>query len=345
MMDQYAGRTSFQSSASNFGGGVGIQQLPTDANSQLLEQMNTLGGFSGGGNSSTGNNPFVTTANPLSVNTTVNKMTGRPEKKRKVQFEEVQSQFSFNNYQEDGRLMAKNTGTERLDLGAAKADTWTTEANQIYDLVRLLFPDSQKPDSESVANAVDAMLTARLLFEQSTGRNAAFPFAGSGGENVQLELRDFFDDEEGGLQLMAQKMQFLAELAQLRNSNVRDALTEVLQTAKKDKLNQDEEGGEDSISKRVGLFVASALEKQMNAQGAEVGVLGTTVISYPRTVQILAGYGDLHRQSLVDLVSASGMGDHLTMPQFMKLTNDPEGHNVRRFVEEFLAEFVALDGE
>ena len=81
MMDQYAGRTSFQSSASNFGGGVGIQQLPTDANSQLLEQMNTLGGFSGGGNSSTGNNPFVTTANPMSVNTTVNKMTGRPGKK------------------------------------------------------------------------------------------------------------------------------------------------------------------------------------------------------------------------------------------------------------------------
>ena len=81
MRDQYTGRTSFQSSASNFGGGVGIQQLPTDANSQLLEQMNTLGGFSGGGNSSTGNNPFVTTANSLSVNTTVNKMTGRTKKK------------------------------------------------------------------------------------------------------------------------------------------------------------------------------------------------------------------------------------------------------------------------
>ena len=123
MMDQYAGRTSFQSSASNFGGGVGIQQLPTDASSQLLEQMNTLGGFSGGGNSSTGNNPFVTAANPLSVNTTVNKMTGRPGKKRKVQFEGLKSQFSFNNYQEDERLMAKNTRTERLDLGAAKADT------------------------------------------------------------------------------------------------------------------------------------------------------------------------------------------------------------------------------
>ena len=140
-------------------------------------------------------------------------------------------------------------------------------------------------------------------------------------------------------------MQFLAELAQLRNSNVRGALAKVLQAAMKDKLNQDEEGGEDSISKRVGLFVASALEKQMNAQGAEVGVLGTTVISYPRTVQILAGYGDLHRQSLVDLVSASGMGDHLTFPQLLKFTNNPEGREVRRFVEEFLAEFVALDGK
>ena len=72
----------------------------------------------------------------------------------------------------------------------------------------LLFPESQKPDSESVANAFDAMLTAQFLFEQSTDRNAAYPFAASGGENVQLELRDFFDDEEGGLQLMAQKCSF-----------------------------------------------------------------------------------------------------------------------------------------
>ena len=87
MMDQYTGRTSSQSSASNFGGGVGIQQLPNDANSQLLEQLRTLGGLSFGGSSSAGNNPFVTTANPLSVNTTVNTMTGRPVKKRKVQFE------------------------------------------------------------------------------------------------------------------------------------------------------------------------------------------------------------------------------------------------------------------
>ena len=42
----------------------------------------------------------------------------------------------------------------------------------------------------------------------------------------------------------------------------------MLQAAKNDDLNQDEEGGKDSISKRVGSFVARALEKQMNAQGA-----------------------------------------------------------------------------
>ena len=38
-MEQYDGHTSVQSSASNFGGAVGIQQLPNDANSQLLEQI------------------------------------------------------------------------------------------------------------------------------------------------------------------------------------------------------------------------------------------------------------------------------------------------------------------
>ena len=321
------------------------QQLPTDASSQLLEQMNTLGGFSGGGNSSTGNNPFVTIANPLSVNTSVTKMTGKPaKKKRKVQFGGVQSSFSFINYQEDERSRKKNKGMEQLDLGSAKADSWTAEAKQCYDLVHLLFPKSLKPESESVANAVDVMLTAQFHFGQSTERNAVYPFAERDGENVQFELRDFFDDEEGGLHLMAQKMQYLAELAQLRNSNVRDELAKVLQTAEKDNLNQDEEGGKDSISKRVGLFVARKLEKQMNAQGAREGVLGTSVISYPRTVQILAGYGDLHRESLLGLVEESGMADHLTFHQQLKLTNEPEGREVRRFAEEFFAEFVALDG-
>ena len=85
-------------------------------------------------------------------------MTGRPRKKRKVQFKEVQSQFSFNNFQEDESTVAKNIGTERLDLGAANAGVWTTEAKQCYDLVHFLFPESQKPDSESVANAFDVMM-------------------------------------------------------------------------------------------------------------------------------------------------------------------------------------------
>ena len=150
MMEQYVGHTSFQSSASHFGGGVGIQQLPNDANSQLLEQMRTLGGLSFGGSSSAGNNLFVTTAKPLSANTTVNTMTERPRKKRKVQFKEVQSQFSFNDFQEDESTVTKNIGMERLDLGAANADNWTPEAKQCYDLVHILFPASQKPDSEFV---------------------------------------------------------------------------------------------------------------------------------------------------------------------------------------------------
>ena len=81
----------------------------------------------------------------------------------------------------------------------------------------------------------------------------------------------------------------------------------------------------------------------MNAQGVEMGVLGTTTISYPRTVQILSGCEDLQRESLIELVAKSGMGDHLTMPQLLKFTNDPEGREVRRFVEGFLAEFVALE--
>ena len=128
MREQHGGHTTVQSSASNSGGMVGIQQLPNDANSQLLEQMGTLGGLSFGGSSSAGNNLFVTTAKPLSANTTVNTMTERPRKKQKVQFKEVQSQFSFNDFQEDESTVTKNTGTGGLNLGAANADTWTTEA-------------------------------------------------------------------------------------------------------------------------------------------------------------------------------------------------------------------------
>ena len=56
---------------------MGIQQLPNDANSKLLEQMGTLGGLSFGGSSSAGNNLSVTTAEPLSANTTVNTMVER----------------------------------------------------------------------------------------------------------------------------------------------------------------------------------------------------------------------------------------------------------------------------
>ena len=74
-----------------------------------------------------------------------------------------------------------------------------------------------------------------------------------------------------------------------------------------------------------------------------MGVMGNAVISYPRTVQILAGYEDLQRESLIALVSNSGMGDHLTMHQQVQLLENPEGHEVRRFVEGFLAEFVAMD--
>jgi hypothetical protein len=201
MLEQHGGHTSVQSSASNFGGAVGIQQLPNDANSQLLEQMRTLGRLSFGGSSSAGNNLFVTTAKPLSANTTVNTMAERPRKKQKVQ-----SHFSFKDFEEDESTVMKNMGMERLDLGAANADDWTPEAKQCYDLVHILFLASQKPDSESVANAFDEMLTTQFNFGQSTERNAAYPFAAARSENVQLELRDFFDDEEGGLQVPAQKM-------------------------------------------------------------------------------------------------------------------------------------------
>ena len=66
----------------------------------------------------------------------------------------------------------------------------------------------------------------------------------------QRELREIFDDEEGGLRVPAQKMQYLAEVAHLRRIGVRSALTKVLQAAKDEQLNQEEEGGKDSISNR-----------------------------------------------------------------------------------------------
>ena len=128
MLEQHGGHTTVQSSASNFGGTVGIQQLPNDANSQLLEQMRTLGGLSFGGSSSAGNNLFVTTAKPPCANTTVNTMTEIPRKKQKVQ-----SKFSFKDFEEEESTVMKNMGMERLDLGAANADEWTPEAQQCYD--------------------------------------------------------------------------------------------------------------------------------------------------------------------------------------------------------------------
>jgi hypothetical protein len=91
--------------------------------------------------------------------------------------------------------------------------------------------------------------------------------------------------------------------------------------------------------------MATALEEELNEQGEELGVMGNAVISYPRTVQILAGYEDLQRESLLALVMETGMGDHLMMRQQKQLLENPEGHKVRRFVEGFLAEFVATDAK
>ena len=69
----------------------------------------------------------------------------------------------------------------------------------------------------------------------------------------------------------AQQMQLMAELAQLRKSSVRDALTKVLQDCEGRRT-------EPGRGRRVGLHLqkgrvvrGEALEKQMNAQGAGVG--------------------------------------------------------------------------
>jgi hypothetical protein len=173
MLEQHGGHTTVQSSASNFGGAVGIQQLPNDANSQLLEQMRTLGGLSCGGSSSAGNNLFATTAKPLSANTTVNTMAERLRKKQKVQ-----SPFSFKDFEEDESTVRKNMGMERLDLEAANADDWTPEVQQCYDFVHILFPASQKPDYESVANAFDVMLTTQFNFREVDRAERSLPVCG-----------------------------------------------------------------------------------------------------------------------------------------------------------------------
>ena len=61
----------------------------------------------------------------------------------------------------------------------------------------------------------------------------------------------------------------------------------------------------------------------MNEQGVELGVMGNAVISYPRTVQILAGYEGLQRESLIALICETGMGDHLMMCQQKQLLENP----------------------
>ena len=62
------------------------------------------------------------------------------------------------NFAEEESKRKRNKGMEQLNLEVAKADNW----NQ--DLVHILFPDSQKPNSASVANAVGVLTTARLNF-------------------------------------------------------------------------------------------------------------------------------------------------------------------------------------
>jgi hypothetical protein len=102
-------------------------------------------------------------------------------------------------------------------------------------------------------------------------------------------------------------MQRMAELAQLRRRGVKESLEKVLQDASDEELNQEGDRGSDSVSRRVALFMATALEEELNEQGKELGVMGNAVISYPRTVQILAGYEDLQQESLLALVMETGM--------------------------------------
>ena len=224
------------------------------------------------------------------------------------------------------------------------SDEWNRKARECFDLVHIMFPKSQKPNSESVANVMGFLSTALVTFTKLRARKAAYPFAQpSGTTAVKLELRTFFDDEACRSTIPAQQMQQMAELAQLRRKGVRESLEKVLQDASDKELNQEGDRGSDSVSRRVALFMATALEEELNEQGEELGVMGNAVISYPRTVQILAGYEDLQRESLLALIMETGMGDHLTMRQQKQLLENPEGHKVRRFVEGFLAEFVATD--
>ena len=339
LWSQMRGNTAGQSSAANFGGSVGFNQNQEESNSQLLEQMSNVGGLSLGGGSSNMNTMFVTPAKMPAANTPTHTMAGRPRKKQRVQEE-----FSFTAFEATERKRMRTMGTNEAQLDVAMSDDWNQKAEECFDLVKILLPKSPKPNSESAANVVDFLSTAIMIFKKSRDKNAAYPFTMPIGEMaVELELRTIFDDEACGSKAPAQQLQRMAELAQLRSRGVRESFQKVLQDAEKEDLNQDGDRRSDSVSRRVALFVAKALEAELNEQGVELGVMGNAVISYPRTVQILASYKGLQRVSLLDLMAVTGMGDHLLMYQQKKLLEDSTGHEVRRFVEGFFGEFVETD--
>ena len=319
-----SGNTTGQSSAANFGGSVGFNQNQEESNSQLLEQMSNVSGLSLGGGSSNLNTMFVTPAKMPAANTPTHTMAGRPRKKQRVQEE-----FSFTDFEAKERTRMRTMGTNEAQLDVAMSDDWNQKAEECFDLVHMLFPESQKPNSESAANVVDLLSTAIMTFKKSRSKNAAYPFAMPIGEaEVKLELRAVFDDEACGSKVPAQQMQRMAELAQLRRRGVKEALQKVLQEALEEELNQEGDRGSDSVSRRVALFMAKALEEELNEQGAELGVMGNAVISYPRTVQILAGYKGLQKESLIALICETGMGDHLMMSQQKQLLENPEGSDI-----------------
>jgi hypothetical protein len=333
-----SGNTQGQSSAANFGGSVGFNQNQEESNSQLLEQMSNVSGLSFGESSSNMNTMFVTPAKMPTANTPTLTMAGRPRKKQRVK------EFSFTDFEATERTRMRTMGTNEAQFDVAMSDDWNQKAEESFDLVHTLFPESQKPNSESAANVVDFLSTSIMTFKKSRSRNAAYPYVMPIGEAaVKLEFRTVFDDETCGSKVPAQQIQRMAELAQLRRRGVKEALQKVLQDASEEELNQEGDRGTDSVSRRVALFMAKALEEELNEQGAELGVMGNALISYPRTVQILAGYEGLQRESLIALICETGMGDHLMMSQQKQLLENSEGHMVRRFVEGFLAEFVETD--
>jgi hypothetical protein len=156
--------------------------------------MRNVSGLSLGGNSSNLNTLFVTPAKLPSANTSTHTMVGRPRKKQKVQEE-----FSFTNFAAEESTRTRAKGKKELHLDVAMSEEWNQKAKEYFDLVYILFPKSQKPNSESVANAMDFLSTTLVTFKKSRNRKAAYPFAlPSGTTEVKLELRTFFDDEACG---------------------------------------------------------------------------------------------------------------------------------------------------